>query len=266
MISRPITTAYESKDNTDPLMTIRDNVIDINAIGLGTYSYGIEVAYYRNSVMSGSIRHNTITLTDANFGILMINNINHNTSCNRITINEPADNYTSAIELRGGFHNRLSQNEIEGQYSTSSADEVNSLKIIESQENFLRANQTSDTEYGLHFSSLNNNTRQSDNAFKDHEVGYYIDPSGVTGWQWFSSNQWLGTFSNLAAWNENFPQENLYLDYSNLTTTDCWPQTISPAQGWFWPIQGNGLCAADIIDECIKITVPENEFSPNWTA
>lgn len=208
------------------------------------------------------ILENTINLDAGYMGIQTMGaHVNlYNISCNTINIKETIDDYASGIEIVGGYQNVLGENNITGLYSSSTASEINGIKIIESQENLLRANYTKSTITGLHFSNWNNHTRQLWNTFENHDYGYFIGESGVTGPQFFSGNKWEGSFNNWAAFNDGDHDMSRYYDYQNLINTVCWPETIDPDPGWFWDIPGTGICSGTTISNCNLVVEEELDF------
>ncbi|TVR88123.1 MAG: T9SS C-terminal target domain-containing protein [Saprospirales bacterium] len=270
--------------------TIRDN--DIKYLGVGSYG-AISVLYTYDNVVTninnnniqtlrrnhnrgidvrslatvtgarGQIKHNLINLDDFGTGIT-VSNMNHfNVSCNTVNIGGIWDGSDGAIGfgivMVGGSHNRIAENSINGIYQILGQTDgwVNGIRIAQSQANTLRANFVNNTQYGFHFSNWNNNTFQYHNKLSDHDVGYYVGETGATGDQWYSANQWLGSYADYAAQNKGNPQHSKYHDYENLVTTTCWPGSISPDQGWFFDEQGTGGCGLPTITECFEEVEPK---------
>ncbi|TVQ44066.1 MAG: T9SS C-terminal target domain-containing protein [Saprospirales bacterium] len=237
--------------------SILNNIIDVVADeDVSRFSGGIWISAFRpHSGYSTVIRDNEINLNSGTFGIKSegFYSVGNKISCNVINILKLHEktNLVSGIEILGGQRNSIVENEIFGQYLTIPNVEVSGLKIIESPSNYLRDNSFSNTQIGLHFSNWNSNTFQDGNVFSNHDVGYYVGETGVTGDQWFSANKWLGSYGIWAAQNEGDADLSRYLDYQNLVTTTCWPGSISPDPGWFEPVQGIGFCSDHDIFDCI---------------
>ena len=189
---------------------------------------------------------NLINLNSGYSGIYTLGSRNKhfNISCNNINIHELVDGNSTGIRILGGNQNRLVENAVHGQYSTPAAgiDEVNGIKIIESQGNLLKNNYVNKTQIGLHFSNWNSNTMQEKNSMANHDIGYFIGENSVTGDQFFAGNKWLGSYSDWAALNDGEPEFSRYHDHQNFVGTSCWPSIISPMGGWFIPHQSLGTC------------------------
>ena len=242
---------------------IADNIINIQhysqggfyhsrANGIRIYtSYPPAPIRSRTGSSGTQIRENSIDLNPGINGIFASGPVNlYNISCNTIDIHETVGNSVSGIRLDGGSQNDLVKNTITGLYSSSTANQINGIRIVNSQENHLYANHTKNTSIGFQFSAWNNHTTQLQNTFEDHDIGYFVRESGVTGQQFFPANRWLGSFSEWAALNEGDLVPSRYNDYQNLQQTDCWPGSISPDPGWFYLLQGTGNCSGSSDPEC----------------
>lgn len=240
---------------------IEDNFVQINneepiyyshAIGINVVSLPGGGTSIRSNSHGTLIRNNEVELNPGHRGIYIQGGgvREYKVACNTIAIKDPIEDYTSGIEISGGYRNHFEKNEIAGLYSSSTASEINGIKIVESQENLLTDNRTRNTMYGLHFSNWNDHTRQQWNQLEDHDYGYYIAEESMTGEQEHARNQWLGTFTNWAALNDGDEDLSPYEGFENLVNTDCWPQTISPDQGWFIDIPGTGSCGPNIASPC----------------
>ncbi|TVR76107.1 MAG: T9SS C-terminal target domain-containing protein [Saprospirales bacterium] len=245
--------------------TIKNNKITVeidDEVNLYSLSGGILVEGIRpNNGFRSHIRNNSIDLNSGHYGIKTIGNFTNrnNISCNIVNIMELIEdfNYASGIEIIGGFQNLLDGNIVNGLYSTSTIDEVNGIKIVQSQVNNLVSNYVNNTQFGLHFSNWNSNTLQDENIMSNHDVGYYISESGITGDQYFVRNRWLGSYEDWGAENKGNVELSKYYDFQNLQMTNCWPSSISPDPGWFDPVQGQGNCWSSSIYECLDEDEPE---------
>ncbi len=243
-------------------LSIVENTINVENTHYSNLGTGIITKGLYPSNPGIQIRSNIIDLNPGNGGIRIYGSETNQYSitCNTIIIREPVGNSVSGIELIGGNQNWIGVNLISGLYSSSSVDEINGIKIVESQENHLYGNTTKNTMTGLHFSNWNHHTSQFRNRFENHDYGYYVGETGVTSEQSFPGNRWIGSFSNWAALNEGDAQMSKYEDYENLQTTDCWPGTISPGQSWFVSSPGTGTCSGNIFTNCFPTIEPDLPF------
>ncbi|TVQ48061.1 MAG: hypothetical protein EA362_05900, partial [Saprospirales bacterium] len=153
--------------------------------------HGIYIANLGIGDRPAQIRSNRINLKSAYVGLLIEGRSSNylNIACNSVSILETREGLESTgMKLIGGSYNRIVENTVGGQYSSSSSgnDEVNGIKIIESQANLLKSNYVNNTQIGLHFSNWNSNTMQENNSMANHDVGYFVSETGVTGDQFFA--------------------------------------------------------------------------------
>ncbi|TVR84351.1 MAG: T9SS C-terminal target domain-containing protein [Saprospirales bacterium] len=251
--------------------SISNNIINVQYPGAGTpsqYSAGILAfnisggsiqggSFSANDLKSLSIARNSITLENGYDGIHAYGTgtIDYNIFCNNIfnvNQNEPGGiTHLNGILVETVTRVRLWGNNISGSNPNplSSIGEINGIKIVESQMTSLESNTISNTQIGLHFSNFNGNTVQENNSFFNHNIGYYVSETGVTGDQFFSRNQWFGSYSDWAAQNEGDENLSKYYDYQNFVGTTCWPNTIDPGMDWFIPEQGIGNCIDQVFND-----------------
>ncbi|TVR88153.1 MAG: hypothetical protein EA411_05810, partial [Saprospirales bacterium] len=135
------------QNNSAPLMSIQHNsvILDHDDQTFDIHSAGIEVAYARANSTRGRISYNTVQLNPGNFGILLLNSEEKVVSCNLVRQDDITLEYSSGIEVRGGAFNRLAENDVIGDYQHISSDEVNAVKLIETANINLRANELNRT-------------------------------------------------------------------------------------------------------------------------
>ncbi|TVR79793.1 MAG: T9SS C-terminal target domain-containing protein [Saprospirales bacterium] len=219
-----------------PNLEISRNYITVNSSGHNNdLGIGIELNNAIPSINPGLVDCNVVTISRGRYGILLNNQEAVTARANHIyMLGRGTDIPVAGLALYGGRANSLLGNQIEGpNLFPNDFLETDGITISNSTQNLLESNRLDLTDIGLMFSGDNFDTRQENNRFSDHRIGYFFTETAITGDQVHTGNRWIGSYSDFAALHWGNHDESRHVVYTNQANSIYDPDPKLPSEDWF---------------------------------